>query len=79
MGVSKDYDGLGELKAVPDELNSVIRSDKTPGSHGPVAGTILLNESFTETAMKTALDQHPASQYANPYYWAPFVLIGNWK
>jgi CHAT domain-containing protein len=23
--------------------------------------------------------QGPASQYANPYYWAPFILIGNWK
>jgi len=21
----------------------------------------------------------PGSQYANPYYWAPFILIGNWK
>jgi CHAT domain-containing protein len=23
--------------------------------------------------------QPPASPYANPFYWAPFVLIGNWK
>jgi CHAT domain-containing protein len=23
--------------------------------------------------------QPPASQYANPFYWAPFILIGNWK
>nr|MDQ2687918.1 CHAT domain-containing protein [Armatimonadota bacterium] len=21
----------------------------------------------------------PAHPYAHPYYWAPFVLIGNWK
>jgi CHAT domain-containing protein len=23
--------------------------------------------------------QRPVSQYANPFYWAPFILIGNWK
>ena len=23
--------------------------------------------------------QPPSSPYANPFYWAPFVLIGNWK
>jgi CHAT domain-containing protein len=27
----------------------------------------------------SASKQRPASQYANPYYWAPFILIGNWK
>jgi CHAT domain-containing protein len=21
----------------------------------------------------------PAASYAHPYYWAPFVLIGNWR
>ncbi|MEM9275006.1 MAG: CHAT domain-containing protein [Cyanobacteria bacterium P01_F01_bin.143] len=25
-----------------------------------------------------ALLQNPDSQYSHPYYWAPFVLIGNW-
>jgi CHAT domain-containing protein/tetratricopeptide (TPR) repeat protein len=68
MGVSKDYDGLGELKAVPDELGSVVRSDKTPGSHGPVPGTILLDDSFTETGMETALDQHPALVHIASHY-----------
>jgi len=27
----------------------------------------------------SAAKQRPAPQYANPYYWAPFILIGNWK
>jgi CHAT domain-containing protein len=26
-----------------------------------------------------ALLHSAKSQYANPYYWAPFILIGNWK
>jgi len=68
MGVSRDYDGKGDLKAVPDELDSVVRSDKTPGSHGPVPGTILLDDSFTVTAMETALGQHfPLVHIASHY------------
>ena len=27
----------------------------------------------------SAFEQRSASQYANPFYWAPFILIGNWK
>jgi CHAT domain-containing protein len=68
MGVSKDYEHLGELKAVPAELASVIRSDKTPGSHGPVPGTILLDDSFTEASMRTALHQHPALVHIASHY-----------
>ena len=68
MGVSKDYDGLGELKAVPEELDSVVRSDKAPGSHGPVPGTILLDDSFTETGMETALAQHPPLVHIASHY-----------
>jgi CHAT domain-containing protein/tetratricopeptide (TPR) repeat protein len=68
MGVSKDYDGLGKLTAVPDELDSVVRSDKTPGSHGPIPGTILLDDSFTETGMETALRQHPALVHIASHY-----------
>jgi CHAT domain-containing protein/tetratricopeptide (TPR) repeat protein len=68
MGVSKDYDGLGELKAVPDELDSVVRSDTTPGSHGPVLGTILLDDSFTERGMETALDEHPPLVHIASHY-----------
>jgi CHAT domain-containing protein/tetratricopeptide (TPR) repeat protein len=68
MGVSKDYDGGGKLNTVPEELNAVVRSDKTPGSHGPVPGTILLDDAFTETGMETALDQHPLLVHIASHY-----------
>jgi len=68
MGVSKDYDGMGKLPAVPGELASVVHSDKTPGSHGPVLGTILLDDSFTDTAMQTALEQHPSLVHIASHY-----------
>jgi CHAT domain-containing protein/tetratricopeptide (TPR) repeat protein len=83
MGVSKDYDGLGPLKAVPDELSSVIHSDKTAGSHGPVPGTILLDDTFTETEMERSLEQHPPLVHiASHYVFQPgddrksYLLLG---
>jgi len=33
----------------------------------------------TADASAGAAKARPASQYANPFYWAPFILIGNWK
>jgi CHAT domain-containing protein/Tfp pilus assembly protein PilF len=68
MGVSKDYDGLGRLKAVPGELASVIHSDGTSGSLGAVPGTILLDDSFTERNMETALAAHPALVHIASHY-----------
>jgi CHAT domain-containing protein len=68
MGVSKDYDGLGQLTAVPGELAAVIHSDATAGSQGPVPGTILLNDSFTETSMESALERHPPLVHIASHY-----------
>ena len=59
MGVSKDYDGLGELAAVPGELNAVVTSAAMKGSHGPVPGAIMLDDSFTEKNLEAVLDQPP--------------------
>jgi CHAT domain-containing protein len=59
MGVSKDYDGLGELAAVPGELNAVVTSAAMQGSHGPIPGRIMLNDAFTEKNLEGALDQPP--------------------
>jgi CHAT domain-containing protein len=68
MGVSKDYEGLGELKEVPDELDAVIHSQSTAGSRGPVPGTIILNDSFTLHNMETDLEQHPPLVHIASHY-----------
>lgn len=68
MGVSKDYDGKGELKAVPGELDSIVHSNAVAGSHGPVAGTIMLNDAFTKESMEKALEQHPAVVHIASHY-----------
>jgi len=83
MGVSKDYDGLGQLKAVPGELDAVVHSDTTAGSHGPVPGVILLDDLFTETQMESELEHHPPLVHiASHYVFQPgddtksYLLLG---
>lgn len=68
MGVAKDYEGLGALTAVPNELDSVVRSSTTPGSHGPVPGTIMLDDSFTQASMENALAKHPPLVHIASHY-----------
>jgi CHAT domain-containing protein len=58
MGVSKDYDGLGPLPAVPGELKHIIRDAEIPGAEGALPGTVMLDDDFTETRMARALDKH---------------------
>jgi len=58
MGVSKDYDGLGPLPAVPGELEHIVRDEKSRGAGGVLPGTLMLDDDFTESEMAKALDKH---------------------
>ncbi|WP_281874311.1 tetratricopeptide repeat protein [Geobacter hydrogenophilus] len=44
----------------------------SPADRGGISLRKPANEGTTETAKATA-------PYAHPYYWAPFILMGNWK
>jgi len=44
--------------------------------HG-TAGTFVVSSTMGFSA--SASKQPPATQDANPYYWAPFIIIENWK
>jgi CHAT domain-containing protein len=86
MGVSKEYDKadrLQALKSVPGELNAVVHSDQVPGSHGPIAGRIMLDDSFTQTSMEDALSKPPRVVHIASHYvydaggdTTSFLLLG---
>ena len=48
-----------------------------------VTGEILAAREIAHEAGKTTnqplFKVDPKAPYAHPYYWAPFILIGNWK
>ena len=83
MGVSKDYDHLGELKAVPGNCRPWLAATRLRvlmvRFPEPSCWTIL----FTEAGMETALEQHPQLVHiASHYVFKPgddtksYLLLG---
>jgi CHAT domain-containing protein len=49
---------------------------------GRIKGEQTTSQKRGETSEKKGLyhyDKDPEAPYAHPYFWAPFLLIGNWK
>jgi CHAT domain-containing protein len=55
VGLSRSYRGMPALPGVIPELQSVVHDPGVPASHGPLDGSILSDEMFTFTALKTRL------------------------
>jgi CHAT domain-containing protein len=39
----------------------------------------IVHADIPQTSKKPRFTPDPKKPYAHPYYWAPFILIGNWK
>ncbi|MEP7342042.1 MAG: CHAT domain-containing protein, partial [Acidobacteriota bacterium] len=71
LGVSKAHAGFRELPAVREELRAVIR-DEGDGNvtNGVLPGRVLLDEQFTESAMRQALRQrYPLVHIASHFHF----------
>jgi CHAT domain-containing protein/tetratricopeptide (TPR) repeat protein len=85
LGVSKARGDFPALPGVVDELRDIIRDRETFGrSAGLVPGRVLLDDAFTESAMKGALrQQYPIVHIASHFQFHPgnelesFLLLGD--
>jgi CHAT domain-containing protein len=84
MGVSKAQGGFRPLPAVPEELRAVIRDEADGRATGVLPGRLLLDEQFTEAAMRAALrQQYPLVHIASHFQFHPgnetdsFLLLGD--
>lgn len=82
LGMSKASPGFPSLVNVPNELSSIVREQ--PNGKGLLEGRILLNEAFTEMAMKTELQKHyPVVHIASHFKLEPgnetdsYLLLGD--
>lgn len=59
----------GEVRVTTDEQaqQEQLRRTDTPRTGG------------STTAGQQSFRFNPQAPYAHPYYWAPFILIGNWR
>jgi CHAT domain-containing protein/Tfp pilus assembly protein PilF len=83
LGVSKSYGDFSALPSVPEELHRIIRDSNVPGASGVLPGKIMLDETFTEVGMKSALEHtYPLVHIASHFAFAPgndtnsFLLLG---
>lgn len=87
LGVSKRIGRASALPAVPEELRGIIRGPGVGSATGGVmAGKVLLDEAFTEEAMKLELRQrYPVVHIASHFQFQPgnetdsFLLLGDGK
>jgi CHAT domain-containing protein len=63
--------GITKAAALQQAQLALLRGTGDPADmpHGSLAASSSASAPNPLTALK----------YANPYYWAPFILIGNWK
>ncbi len=74
--------GTAQTKPLPEGQKGVVSpvkivitpNDSKRNSGGTRAGIVYVAEKDAPTFKRD--DQKP---FAHPYYWAPFILIGNWK
>ena len=53
-------------------LHGEIKWTQASGSDGARSATLTASH-------KNSFTPDPKAPFAHPYYWAPFILIGNWK
>jgi len=84
LGVSKAHEGFIGLTGVPEELDGIIRDESVKTSTGVLPGKVILDEAFTETAMKLELrTSYPVVHIASHFKFQPgnetqsFLLLGD--
>ena len=85
LGVSKPMEGFDPLPAVAEELRSIFRDSGQPGGeNGLLTGRVLLDEAFTESALRDSLRRRPPVVHiASHFQFRPgseedsFLLLGD--
>lgn len=90
-GDGREIDGLGgvaqeqgadavmaSLWSVDDQSTATLMEDFYKLWTDPAA-KLSKAEALRKTQVKMIGGGNPGAQYSDPYYWAPFILMGNWK
>ncbi len=73
-------DGLTKAEALREAQLKLLRGEITIDTTILVLNRqIVHDEDKPGTLKQPRFNPDPKKPYAHPYYWAPFILIGNWK
>ncbi len=71
-------DGATKSEALRQAQVRLMRGDKTLADETTLASREIVHEA-DKRANLPFYKADPNKPYAHPYYWAPFILIGNWR
>lgn len=74
---NRDWPKVESLRQAQLEL---LTANANPESNSKTArAEILAADSSTNPSGQPSFTPDPKAPYAHPYFWAPFILIGNWQ
>jgi CHAT domain-containing protein/Flp pilus assembly protein TadD len=71
--------GESKIAALRQAQLELLRGEISVDASNSGSRQIVHEEGKPETAKQPLFNPDPKKPFAHPYYWAPFILIGNWK
>ena len=75
--IRADIPGMTKAEALRQAQLALVRGDQG-GSKRLVTRSLVSATHSSDTSVAQSGRGDPAKRYAHPFYWAPFVLMGNW-
>ena len=71
--------GESKIAALREAQLRLLRGEMTVDATPSTNRQIRHEEAQPGEAKRPLFKLDPKAPFAHPYYWAPFILIGNWK
>jgi CHAT domain-containing protein/lipopolysaccharide biosynthesis regulator YciM len=71
--------GMSKAEALRQAQLTLLRGGKSNVAEPPQNNRQIVHDEEKLPAAGPLFKLDPGRPYAHPYYWAPFILIGNWK
>jgi CHAT domain-containing protein len=71
--------GMSKIEALREAQLKLLRGEITVDTTQSASRQITHDDPKPGEVKRPLFKLDPKAPFAHPYYWAPFILIGNWK
>ena len=71
--------GITKVEALRQAQLALLHGNEQTVAAGENSRAALPITNSSSIQTQPRFEANPQAPYAHPYYWAPFILIGNWK